>query len=280
MSFTPRFGYEPAPVPPAAENLKAAFRRLSVNLVVPPPAYDPGVKSQPLVQPYDDCVENTIAKNMRKRIVLQRPKSTRDSMPWPAALSPRWGYFQWLESIGKLGVETTGTDPYAYIELLNARGWCADEWMPYIVDGVLQPVSDAAGPSLEALAHAFDQRGKLKAHTLNDVTETRLAMAADLAVCVPFACDQRIVSQGGIPNDPDYVWDFDPSSSVAGWHMIEGESYDERGMLCQNTWGIDFGWGGYVRIGWKTLSNLSYTMAPVALDWVPQTSEEVQGALG
>ena len=49
-------------------------------------------------------------------------------------------------------------------------------------------------------------------------------------------------------------------------------------MLCQNTWGADFGNRGYVRIGWKTLASGIYAMAPIALDWVPQTSEEVAEA--
>jgi C1A family cysteine protease len=60
--------------------------------------------------------------------------------------------------------------------------------------------------------------------------------------------------------------------------MIEAESYDARGVLCQNTWGTDFGAGGYVRIGWKTLATARYTMAPIAVDWVPQTTEELAEA--
>jgi hypothetical protein len=278
MSFTPRFGYVRSIASHDEVRLSVALRRLDSNLVAPPPAYDPGVKSELEVQAYDDCVPRTVAKGMRKRIVLQRPKESRDEMPWPDKLSARWGYWQWLESIGKLGVETTGTEPYTYIELLNARGWCAEDWMPYLLDGSPPPISEAAGPSLDALMHAFDQRGKLKAHQTNDTTETRLAIAHDLSVCIPFACDKRIITQGGIPADPSYVWDFEPFTRVEGWHMIEAESYDERGVLCQNTWGADFGNRGYVRIGWKTLASGIYAMAPIALDWVPQTSEEVAEA--
>lgn len=35
------------------------------------------------------------------------------------------------------------------------------------------------------------------------------------------------------------------------------------------------GWNGYVWIGWDTLLNSSRCGAPIVLDWVPQTSEEV-----
>jgi hypothetical protein len=277
MSFIARFGYVPPPDTHEGTPLSVALKRLAVNYAPPPPAYDPGVSSEPVVQVYDDCVPVTVAKSMRKRIVLQRPRASRDGMAWPEKLSSRWGYWQWLESQGKLGVETTGTNPYAYVDLLNERGWCGEQWMPYVVDGATPPISEAAGPPLEAMQHARDQRGRLKTHTLSDTIETRIAMANDLAVCLAFACDQRIVSADGIPNDPDYVWDFDTGSSIVGWHMIEAESYDSRGIWCQNTWGA-FGAGGYVRIGWTTLASSRYTMNPLALDWVPQTSEEVAEA--
>jgi hypothetical protein len=256
-----------------------AVKRNALSVAAPPTAYDPGVKSQPVVQLFDDCVPRTAAKILRKRIVLQHPKTTRDLMPWPSELSARWGYWNWLDSINMLGVTTQGTDPYKFLDLMNDRGWCAEEWMPYLVDGGAPAIDSTMGPPLDALSHAYDQRGKIHAHILLSPVETRVAIAGDLGVGIPFACDERIVSQEGIPHDPDYVWDFAEGSPIKGWHMIEPESYDERGVLCQNTWGADFGAGGYVRIGWTTLSNPRLSMPPVAIDWVPQTSEEVAAAL-
>lgn len=279
MNFTPRFGYiHEEPAEPLA-GLSTALQRLGiVKSSAPPAAYDPGVVSEPVVQAYDDCVPVTMAKVMRKRIVLQRPKDARDQ-PWPAKLSARWGYWQWLESRGKLGVETTGTAPVAYVELLNERGWCAEEHMPYVVEGGTPRIDVENGPPKGALKHAWDQRGLLKAHTLDDNTEIRSAIANDLGVCLVIACDEAFVS-GGVPDDPDYVWDFDTKSRIAGWHMIEAESYDERGVWCQNTWGGGFARGGYVRIGWRTLRTRSYTQSPICLDWVPQTSDEVARVAG
>lgn len=279
MTFTPRFGYIHDDSSERV-GLSSALQRLGMVSSAPAPtSYASGVVSEPVVQAYDDCVPVTMAKIMRKRIVLQRPKATRDEMEWPAKLSSRWGYWQWLESKGKLGVETTGTSPFQYVELLNERGWCADEHMPYSVDGGVPRIDLENAPPRQALKHAWDQRGALKAHMLLGNEEIRLAIAADLGVGLVIACDPAIIS-GGVPDDPNFVWDFDTESSIAGWHMIEAESYDERGVWCQNTWGSGFAFGGYVRIGWRTLRTARYTQGHVGVDWVPQTSEEVARALG
>jgi len=247
-----------------------------------------------VVQQYSDCVERSITNRMRARIVMQRPADQRDGASVPLALagaiatrvelpdlpSARWAYWQYLESIGQLGMDP-GTQPWDLVELLNARGWCSERWMPYTNPDGSAPRLDASdAPPIEAYHHAYDQRGELRAHQILDsYSELMLALQHDLGVTLPFACDNRIVSQDGIPSDPDYVWNFDESSGLAGWHMIQVEGYHPtKGLLCPNTWGKNFGFNGYIWIGWDTVRNPSRCGAPIALDWVPQTSEEIAAA--
>jgi hypothetical protein len=233
-----------------------------------------------LVQQYSDCVERSTTSRMRARIVMQRTPEQRAAMALPDLPSARWAYWQYLESIGQLGTDP-GTRPWDLIELLNERGWCSERWMPYTNDdGSAPPLDATAAPPPEALHHAFDQRGELRAHQIFDTfRELPLAIRHDLGVMIPFACDNRLVSSGGIPDDPDYVWNYDEGSGLAGWHMIQVEGYDPaKGLLCANTWGPQFGFDGRMWLGWDTVRNPLRAGLPIALDWVPQTSEEVADA--
>ena len=282
MGFTARFGYEHddasrakyLPVaglfvgaPAAMANLDEPYRQWEAPL---------------LVQDNNDCVQNAVNSRMRARIVMQRPPEQR-SEPLPALPGRRWGYWQYLNNVGKLGLDP-GTQPWDYIDLLNEVGWCSEEWISYRTeDGEPIPVDDSHRPPPEAFRHAYAQRGLLRAHQAEDrfdlSRQIRQALRADLGVAIPFACDNRIVAQGGIPADPDFVWNFDPSSGVAGWHMIQVDSFDPvKGLGCPNTWGPGFGFEGRVNIGWDTVLDPSRCRPPIFLDWVPQTSEEIAAA--
>jgi hypothetical protein len=259
----PRFGYSPGGVALPSSKL------LLLGAAPAPASYDQGVTSPMIVQSYDDCVEVTVAKLTRRREILQRPLASRANLPLPALPSARWGYWQWLESIGKLGQTTTGTDPALFLQLLNTRGWCADPLMPYLNDdGSVPGVDIDNAPSLAAIRAAYDERNTVQGHLAMGREDISLAFAKDLGVGLAIACDTTFVTPGGIPDDPDFVWDFDPTSDIAGWHLIEGESYDERGVLSWNTWGLDFAHQGHVRIGWTTIANPAYCHGAVVLDTV------------
>lgn len=235
----------------------------------PPPAHDSGYRSPVLYQRFSDCVERTIAKAMLRRMVAQRSK--RDVVP--KLPSSRWMYWQWLESIGKLGDATQGTQPYVFLDLLEKRGWCAEEHMPYSLEEYEPGIGIDDAPSIAAIRHAHDQRGKLRGHAAEGLNEIKLALVHGLGVGLAIACDRRFVAMDGIPADDAFVWNFDPSSTIVGWHMIEAESYDERGVRCLNTW-PNFGDAGRVRIGWETLDSVDYSMPAIIIDYAPVTSDE------
>ncbi len=276
MSFKALFGYAHEDENLAKYLSLPSFGALNVNLDEPYTQW----ASPLVVQQRSDCVERSTTSRMRARIVMSRQPEMRVSLGMPDLPSARWGYWQYLESKNMLGTDP-GTQPWDLIELLNQRGWCGERWMPYLnPDGSLPPVDETAAPPPEAFQHAYDQRGELRAHLVGDKdTELKLALRHDLGVLLPFACDQRFVSNGGIPNDPDYVWDFDESSSVAGWHMIQVEGvHPTKGLYCPNTWDTTFGFNGYVWIGWKTIRNSNRCGQPIALDWADQTSDELAAA--
>lgn len=230
-----------------------------------------------VVQQYSDCVERAVTSRMRARIVMQRAANKRDELELPDLPSARWAYWQYLESTGQLGTDP-GTKPWDFIQLLNARGWCSERWMPYTnPDGSAPKLDHTDAPPPAALQHAWDQRRRLHAHIISDpMAELRIALREDLGVVIPIACDRALVEPGGVPNDPEFVWDFSDSSPVVGWHMLQVDGYDPlKGLRCPNTWGDAFGWGGYFWLGWDTVLNPLRAKPPIALDYVPLTSEEL-----
>lgn len=274
--FKPLLGFESdAPsVALGAEPLKL------VASGAPPEQFDAGWHSEPLVQVYSDCVPRSCVKAKRRRIILQRTPERRFELGPPALSSSRWAYWQWLESIGRLGDSEAGTQPYTFVALLNQRGWCAEQYMPYLnEDGSAPGVDIDAAPPISAIQHAHDQKGKLKAHFAETNNALRLALSQSLTACVAIAVNQRFVDNSGgtngIPADPSYVWNFnsDPGSRIVGWHMMEVESYNRFGPKCQNTWGPGFADNGYVRVGWETLALAHLAMSSLVFDWVPDVSE-------
>ncbi len=269
MSFRPLLGYrqddpnrtkyEPLPKAGPAVDISEPYTQWQAPLVV---------------QQYSDCVERSITSRMRARLAMMDPEKTDGVASDFALPSARWAYWQYLDSIGGLGTDP-GTQPWDLIQLLNDRGWCEERWMPYEGPaGRIPLLTVQVAPTPEALRHAFDQRGTLRAHQLVDrESEIQIALRQNLGVVVPFACDKRIVS-GDIPNDPEFVWDYDPAAGFAGWHMIQCEGYHPaKGLLLPNTWGTTFGFGGRVWMGWKTYRDTALVHAPIALDWLPESSE-------
>lgn len=287
MAFTPKLGYlhddgraRYTPVSPAVRTLIAPFD-----------GYEQWTAPL-LVQSYQDCVFRALVSRMRARIVMQRTAQARLDLPAPDLASSRFLYYKYLEETGQLGLDP-GSQPWDVVETTRKHGWCAEgDWAYATPDGsgAMPPFDEAHAPPIAALRAANDQRDDqqqqgqaLRAHQLTESggrLELQQALFSDLGVLKPFALDQRFVTPGGIPDDPEYVWEFDESSGVAGWHMLQVDAYHPtKGIRCPNTWGSGFGFNGYVWIGWTTALSTRRSLPAIALDMVRQTTQEIAEVL-
>lgn len=285
-TFHPRMGYRPDDDP-------SRYARIppSVGTLTPPLDGFQQWKAPLVVQNYQDCVENALATRMQARIVMQRTPDQRDALPLPKRPNRRFMYYKYLEETGQLGLDP-GSQPWDVIESVQKHGWCAEEDWEYPEPdehGQYPRFDEEHAPPIAAIRAANGQRDDsqargtaLKAHLLAEGSrlEMQQALFAELGVLKPFALDTRFVSPGGIPDDPDYVWEFDESSPIRGWHMLAVEAYHpEKGILVPNTWGLTFGCQGYVWISWRTAMSTRYSLPAIALDWVRQTTQEIAEAL-
>jgi hypothetical protein len=83
-----------------------------------------------------------------------------------------------------------------------------------------------------------------------------------------------------LDDDPDFSWDFDDTSEIVGWHMVQVEGFHPvKGLLVPNTW-PNFGFdGGYFWLKWQTATSTRYAMPAIAIDALPSTTDEIQAAL-
>lgn len=287
-SFTPKLGYI------HDDAGRAGYVPLSPAVKTLFPSLDGYEQWQAplLVQNYQDCVFRALVSRMRARIVMQRTAQARAELPLPDLASSRFLYYKYLEETGQLGLDP-GSQPWDVVECTRKHGWCAEKDWAYPTpndDGTMPAFDEQHAPPIGAARAANDQREDqqqqgqaLRAHQLTEAggrLELQQALSADLGVLKPFALDQRIVTPGGIPDDPEFVWEFDESSSVAGWHMLQVDAYHPvKGIRCPNTWGPGFGFNGYVWISWTTALSTRRSLPAIALDMVRQTTQEIAEAL-
>jgi hypothetical protein len=168
-----------------------------------------------------------------------------------------------------------GSSPEDAAAWLVAYGYVAEQWWP---PGGL--ASDE--PPIEALRHAWDQRGRLKQHRIYGADEIRRALANGLTVTVAGPVDDAYLRyKGG-------VWPGN-SGPVRGNHQRRVAAYCANGdMIEAGSWGTtEYGisyaeasggsapehdaLGGFVRVSADAYDDM---LEAHAIDWVANPSEQ------
>lgn len=180
-----------------------------------------------------------------------------------------------------------GSRPMLAVEARRVRGVCAEDFWPY---------SDARvfdAPPLEAMQHAYDQRGTGTAHRCSDdpaqrERDIRGSIDADFPVIVGLLVDAAFESYTG------GLWTS--TGPALGGHMLEVVGYDTDGVWVRNSWGETWGcappdwptaWvddagapsskpsGGFGHIAWADIRNPDVCSDAYAIQWTASYSEDV-----
>jgi len=206
-----------------------------------------------VIQSSNDCVANALATAMRDRMLLQN--TLRPRLP-----SRRWIYY-WTRKLSGDEANDNGSQPGLAAEAVNTFGWCAEEHFSYNDHDVFTE------PGAEAARFAYDQRGKVKLHTLYGYQDLKLALAHDLAVTIACQVDKPFEKLAAGAS-----WNGLVGPSVGG-HMFRLVGYDDakQSFLVMNTWGDTWADKGFGLIGYEAASEAGSKMA---IDWVPSLSED------
>ena len=206
-----------------------------------------------VLQSNNDCVACSLATGMRDRMLLQ--KTLQPRLP-----SRRWIYY-WTRKLAGDEANDNGSQPGLAGEAVNTFGWCAEEHFSYNDHDVFTE------PGAEAARFAYDQRGKVKLHTLYGYQDMKLALAHDLAVTI--ACQVDEVFEH-LPDGAAWNGMSGPSK---GGHMFRLIGYDDQrqAFTVMNTWGNTWSSGGFGLIGYEAANGSD---SKLAIDWVASPSED------
>lgn len=205
-----------------------------------------------LDQAANDCVANAFADAIRDRQAMQGVEHPRlPGRPWIYWLARKLAGREMLDD---------GSQPSLAIRAIREYGMPAEEHCPYV---------DAAGePPLSAAQHAYDQRGRVSARTL-DPDDVRHALASDLAVVVAIQVDDAFERLG--PDAPSWVF----GGGRLGLHALRVVGYDHmRGLRLKNSWGTGWGEDGFAWMAWDALSDGS-VLGLWVIEWAPSYSEDI-----
>ncbi|WLD10165.1 C1 family peptidase [Planctellipticum variicoloris] len=167
---------------------------------------------------------------LRKRKV--RPDSRRVSPRMLYEMARR--YDEWP------GEKYDGSSARGAIKGWHKHGVCAEPLWPYRAGAVSEPLTaDRARNAAERPLGAY-----LRVNHL-DLTAMHAAIAEVGVLYVTANVHQgwdAIDSEGSIPFDEDPKW--------IGGHAFALVAYDDRGFWLQNSWGVDWGNGGFARISY------------------------------
>lgn len=205
-------------------------------------------------QRWSDCVGCSLADAIYDHGVIQGIEK-----PWYPSAS--WIYYQARREAGREAYDE-GSQPSKALDAIRKYGVCDEKYLPY---GSLDPLDQ---PSLEAMRHAYDQRGRIRLRTISTMPdELRVALAQDVCVCLAIQVDasfESLASRGP----------WIQTGPTLGYHAIRCVGYEPAGLVVKNSWGEDWGAGGFAVIAWGALFDGTIRDA-WGVDWVPSASEDI-----
>ncbi len=166
--------------------------------------------------------------------------------------------------------EDAGTELRLVMKAANKYGFPRESAWPYSdnQDPKAGPVLFSRMPNAEAFRLAYDQRYSQVAKDANLIDYARITETgyARVDVIKQASAQRHLVmfgtlvtnefcsdpsANGGKPIDPPTSAE---SSNIAGGHALTVTGYDEKGPIILNSWGEDFGEGGFFRYTWDYLT--------------------------
>jgi len=135
------------------------------------------------------------------------------------------------------------------ISTFATRGLPSEEHWPYDSGEVYK------SPPIEAIQHAYDQRGLIKAHPLNGSTDAMRSLCSGCPVVAGFR------NTFGGPH----------AVLLVGHRKAAGEGYE---VLVKNSWGVYFGEDGYIWLSASLLDDPYEQIGLWSIDYVPSPSED------
>ena len=153
-----------------------------------------------------------------------------------------------------------GSVPEFALAAINEVGWCSAQWWPY----ESTTANDLSGP-IAAEQHAYDQRGKLKAHVWSAVDEAKSLLFGGVTLAIGGVIDRAYED----PPSTGSVWHY--SGAPLGGHMRRVIGWDDAlgAFIEAGSWG-----DGLRYTAFDDIVNPDVTSARFALDWVPSLSED------
>jgi C1A family cysteine protease len=158
--------------------------------------------------------------------------------PMPSVL---WGYR--CRETHHDGDRDDGTYLSAYHRYIDDLGWCTEKHWPWNVDQI------NARAHYSTRLHAYDQRNTVQEYAVPSDKHT--CMAA-IATGHPLHCGQPITRAWFDYDARNGLTTLEDSGPDIGGHAYAVLGYDEQGVVAVNSWGTDWGFGGWFRLGWDT----------------------------
>lgn len=220
------------------------------------------------------CVGVSFATAIRDRLTLQGSEPCDFSGLWVYAGARIQGAARRGRTRETALLFDDGSSPEDAAAWLVSYGYVAEQWWPY---GGL--ASDE--PPVEALRHAWDQRGRMKQHRIETPDEIRRALANGLTVVVAGPVDGAYLRYAG------GVWPGN-AGAIAGNHQRRIVGYCANGDFIEaGSWGTEYGIsyaeasggsapehdapGGFVRVSGDAYDDM---LEAHAIDWAANPSEQ------
>lgn len=159
-----------------------------------------------------------------------------------------------------------GTYPRHALGAMRTYGFCLESEYPYSDDPkkILSPVPP------KVYRASYDQANQLEYYRISDDADDRKEE-------MKLALEQMRPFNLAIPVDDafrvcDGVTPYTYRGNLLGWHYIAAYGYDDRGLLCLNSWGDLWGDGGFFILSWEMA--LYVARDPYVITFVPRVSVE------
>lgn len=208
------------------ESRKASPTKVSKFPIMKIPCYDQGNLGS--------CTANAIGAALQNGFLLESPRLS-NSMP-----SRLFIYFCEREMIN-----TINSDSGAYIrdgiKAVSKLGACLETTWPYDI-----PKFTQRPPSI-AYAEAKLYKATQYARVKQSKSQIRACIDAGQPIVIGI-----LVYDTFVPNSKGWIPDPDPKKDeLLGGHAVLLTGYTNKGVLCRNSWGKQWGLDGYFYLSWK-----------------------------